>query len=165
MNIQETVWLFVKINTDFQRVIKTSLKSRSRANLLKPFHLVWWTLGYQFFLFIFLFLPSNHEIQSITNFNVKQRVNNEISNYQFHVLLNILYFKCRPTKNNNMKTNTWTRRQCYVRMEDTQQNACIFMKIKIKFKIFFFFFFSRKLILCKKKPKTKMFALKWHIQN
>jgi len=27
----------VKINTDFQRAIKTSLKSRSRANSLKPF--------------------------------------------------------------------------------------------------------------------------------
>lgn len=142
----------MKINTDFQRAIKTSLKSRSRANSLKPF-----LRGKKsptssglmnpgisvFFSFFFSFLPSNHEIQSITNFNVKQRVNNKISNNQFDVLLNILYFKCRPTKN-NMITNTWTRRQCYVRM---LCYAYIFMKIKIKFKIFFllFFFFQENL--------------------
>lgn len=158
----------MKINTDFQRAIKTSLKSRSRANSLKPFlrgkksptSSGLMNPGISVF---FSFLPSNHEIQSITNFNVKQRVNNKISNNQFDVLLNILYFKCRPTKN-NMITNTWTRRQCYVRM---LCYAYIFMKIKIKFKIFFllFFFFPRKLILSKKKTKTKMFALKWHIQK
>lgn len=52
--------------------------------------------------------------------------------------------------------------KCYVRMEDTQQNFCIFMKIKIKFKIFFSFF-QENIFYVKK--KTKMFALKWHIQK
>ena len=71
-------------------------------------------------------------------------------------------FQMYANKKNNMKTNTfctWTRRQCYVRMEDTQQNVCIFIKIKIKLKIFFIFF-SRKLIL-RKKNKKKLKCLHW----
>lgn len=39
--------------------------------------------------------------------------------------------------------------KCYVRMEDTQQNVCIIMKIKIKFKIFFLF--SKKIYFTLKK--------------